>query len=381
MKPQRRHVSIWFTGAKNIVLPQPKGVIGIVVPWNYPLFLGMGPVANALAAGNRCMVKMAANSQNLACLLDDLISQDFDKNTLAIIPGVSASEFTDVPYDHLVFTGSPEVGKKVMQKASQFLTPVTLELGGKSPTVIGEDFDVKEAVERIFQGKLYNAGQTCVAPDYVFVPEHKIEEFVEYAKIIVPKRYPELGTKDFTSIIDSKAFSRLEETLSDARTKGASVIDLLDRSATEGVGNKLSPHIILNAQDDMSVMQDEIFGPILPIKPYSQLSEVLEYINGNERPLALYLFSKDKSIQDFVIKNTLSGGVSLNDVMYHVAQHDLPFGGIGNSGMGHYHGFDGFVEFSKMRPILKQAPIAGTKLLAPPFGRLFNTLYKLMMKF
>jgi coniferyl-aldehyde dehydrogenase len=258
---------------------------------------------------------------------------------------------------------------------------VTLELGGKSPTVIGEDFDVKEAVERIFQGKLYNAGQTCVAPDYVFVPEHKIEEFVEYAKIIVPKRYPELGTKDFTSIIDSKAFSRLEETLSDARTKGASVIDLLDRSATEGVGNKLSPHIILNAQDDMSVMQDEIFGPILPIKPYSQLSEVLEYINGNERPLALYLFSKDKSIQDFVIKNTLSGGVSLNDVMYHVAQHDLPFGGIGNSGMGHYHGFDGFVEFSKMRPILKQAPIAGTKLLAPPFGRLFNTLYKLMMKF
>jgi coniferyl-aldehyde dehydrogenase len=381
MKPQRRHVGMAYLGAKNTVIPQPKGVVGVVAPWNYPLFLAFSPCISALAAGNRCIVKMATNSQTLCRLMDKLISEVFDEETLAVIPGVSANDFTHRPWDHLVFTGSPAVGKIVMATAAKYLTPVTLELGGKSPTIIAEDCDLKMAAERLLFAKFLNAGQTCVAPDYLFIPRGKVAAFVELAKEIVSRRYPTSESQDFTSVIDSKAFARLTTVLQDASDKGAEAINLLGADKANPATRKIPPHLVLNPSDEMQIMQDEIFGPLLPIKPYDDLDEVIEYINGNERPLALYLYSNDKAAQDKVIHNTLSGGMCLNDSMLHVGQHDLPFGGIGNSGMGHYHGQEGFIEFSKLRPIFRQAKKSGILALAPPYGEAFEKMAKLTMKF
>ena len=380
MKPQKRHVGIAYLGAKNTVIPQPKGVVGVVAPWNYPLFLAMSPCISALAAGNRCIVKMASNSQTLCRLMDRLISAVFDEDTLAIIPGVSANDFTHRPWDHLVFTGSPAVGKIVMATAAKYLTPVTLELGGKSPTIIADDYDLKMAAERLLFGKFLNAGQTCVAPDYLFIPREKVASFVELAKEIVSTRYPTSASQDFTSVIDDKAFARLTGVLQDAKDKGAQTINLLGEDKANPETRKIPPHLVLNPSDEMQIMQDEIFGPLLPIKPYDDLDEVIDYINANERPLALYLYSDDKAAQDKVIHHTLSGGMCLNDSMLHVAQHDMPFGGIGNSGMGHYHGKEGFIEFSKMRPIFKQAKKSGILALAPPYGKGFEKMANLMMK-
>ncbi|PCI68847.1 MAG: coniferyl-aldehyde dehydrogenase [Piscirickettsiaceae bacterium] len=380
MKPQRRSVSIWFAGASNKVLPQPKGIVGLIAPWNYPLFLVMTPLANILAAGNRCMVKMATNSQHLAKLLSTLVKQEFPEDTLAILPGVKACEFTPLPFDHIVFTGSPESGKIVMRTAAENLVPVTLELGGKSPTIICDDFDLKTAAERVVQGKFLNAGQTCVAPDYVCVPEQKVSEFIELSKGLIEKRYGNLETDDYTSIIDEKAFNRLTDILDDAQSKGASIIPLLKGEGKNESIRKIAPHLVTDTSPDMTLMKQEIFGPILPVKPYKNLDDVLSYINDNERPLALYLFSNDKAIQDKIIKNTISGGVCINETVLHAGQHDMPFGGIGNSGMGHYHGQEGFNEFSKLRPIFKQFKFSALPLLYPPYGKVFSFIYQLMIK-
>lgn len=381
MKPQKRHVGLAYFGAKNTVLPQPKGVIGVVTPWNYPLFLALSPVTSAFASGNRCIVKMAANSQTLARLLDKLISEKFSSDVLAVIPGVSATEFTHQPWDHLVFTGSPSTATTVMETAAKTLTPVTLELGGKSPTILGDDYDVKTFAERALFGKFLNAGQTCVAPDYVFVPRAKVDAVVAAAKDIVSQRYGTATSNDYTSIIDQKAFNRLSSTLEDAQQKGAKPINLLGSDPINEEIRKIPPHLVLDTNEDMAIMQDEIFGPLLPIKPYDNIEEVLEYINTRERPLALYLYSNDKKLQEKVTYNTLSGGMCINDSMFHVAQHDMPFGGIGNSGMGHYHGREGFNEFSKLRPIFKQASISGVLAMAPPYGKTFEKMYNMMIKF
>lgn len=381
MKPEKRHVGLAFFGAKNTVIPQPKGVIGVVSPWNYPLQLALGPTIQALAAGNRVIIKMAANSQHLCVLLDQLVTQEFDDEVLAVIPGVSAGDFTRRPWDHLVFTGSPGTGKVVMETAAQYLTPVTLELGGKSPTIVADDFDLRTAAERIMYGKLINAGQTCTAPDYLFLPRAKVDAFVAHAKAIVAERYGSADSKDFTSIIDGKAFERVCHTLEDASAKGARTVNLAPGGAANKFTRKVPPHIVLDVQDDMAIMQDEIFGPLLPIKPYDSLDEVIGYINANERPLALYLFTNSQAVQDKVIYQTISGGVSVNDTLLHVAQHDMPFGGIGNSGMGHYHGKEGFLEFSKLRPVFKQARRSGILMLAPPYGPRFEKLIGLMIKF
>jgi coniferyl-aldehyde dehydrogenase len=380
MKPQKRHIGLAYLGGKNTVIPQPKGVVGVVSPWNYPLFLALSPCISALAAGNRCIVKMASNSQTLCRLMDELVSAVFDEDTLAIIPGVSAKEFTHRPWDHLVFTGSPAVGKIVMETAAQYLTPVTLELGGKSPTIVANDCDIRMAAERLLFSKYLNAGQTCVAPDYLFIPRSKVNEFVEISREIVSARYPTTASKDFTSIIDDKAFARLTTVLKDAVDKGAEPINLLGEGKPDAEARKIPPYLILDPGDDMLLMQEEIFGPILPVKPYDDLDEVIAYINDNERPLALYLYSNDTAVQDRVIHNTMSGGMCLNDSMLHVGQHDMPFGGIGNSGMGHYHGVEGFNEFSKLRPIFKQAKKSGILAMAPPYGEGFEKMAKTIMK-
>lgn len=381
MKPKKRHASIAFFGAKNTVLPQPKGVVGVITPWNYPLFLALSPCISAMSAGNRCIVKLAANSQNLCRLLDKLVTAEFDEAFLAVIPGVSASIFSDKPWDHLVFTGSAATGKIVMETAAKNLTPVTLELGGKSPTIIAEDFDVVEAAKRIVFAKFLNAGQTCVAPDYVMIPESKLEAFVAAAKEILPKRFEDLQSGDFTSIIDQKAYERLTATLDDASKNGAELISLLPGESVDETSQKIAPHIVLNVSDNMLIMQDEIFGPLLPIKTYKNLDEVIDYVNANERPLALYMFTNNKAVQEKLIYSTLSGGICINDCMFHVAQHDMPFGGIGNSGMGHYHGGEGFNEFSKLRPIFKQAKKSAVLDLAAPYGKKFERTLNLMIKF
>ncbi|NVK41458.1 MAG: coniferyl aldehyde dehydrogenase [Oceanospirillaceae bacterium] len=381
MAAEKRHVGITFFGAKNKVIPQPKGVVGVVSPWNYPLGLAIGPAIAALAAGNRVIVKMAANSQNLCKLLDKLVSAEFSEDQFAVIPGVSAGEFTDRPWDHFVFTGSPATGKVVMETASKYLTPVTLELGGKSPTIVAKDFNMRTAAERLLFGKFINCGQTCTAPDYLFLPRESVDEFVKHAKDVLNERYGSADSKDFTSLIDEKAFERICDTATDATRKGARVVQLVKSGSPNRSERKYPPSVVLNVKDDMIIMQDEIFGPLLPIKTYDSLDEVIEYINAGERPLALYLFSNDKQVQDKVVYNTLSGGVSINDTLLHVAQHDMPFGGVGNSGMGHYHGKEGFIEFSKIRPVFKQAKQSGILMLAPPYGDRFNKLMNLMLKF
>ncbi|CAA0079964.1 Coniferyl aldehyde dehydrogenase [Halioglobus japonicus] len=380
MKPQRRGVSIWFAGASNKVLAQPKGVVGVVAPWNYPLFLVMGPLASALAAGNRCMVKMAANSANLCELMHKLIGEKFDESTLALLPGVRGSEFTTLPFDHVIFTGSAETGRTVMKAAAENLTPVTLELGGKSPTIIADDFDVELAASRILFTKFMNAGQTCVAPDYVYVPAAKKDAFVAAAKKIMAQRYPQLDNGQFTTVIDDSSYTRLVATMDDAQNKGATLVNLAPNFEPNAATRLLPPHLVLDAADDAKIMQEEIFGPLFPVRTYTDINQVLSYINNRDRPLGLYLFSNDKQLTDMIVKNTISGGVSINDCSFHVAQHDIPFGGVGASGMGHYHGHEGFIEFSKMRPIFSQFRYSALPLMYPPYGKVFKALYSLMIK-
>jgi coniferyl-aldehyde dehydrogenase len=381
MKPQRRHVSLHFAGAQNRVLPQPKGVVGIIAPWNYPLFLVVSPLTSALAAGNRCMIKMATNSQHLCNLLHGLFSRVFPEDMVAILPGVSAADFTPLPFDHLIYTGSPASGRTVMKTAADNLTPVTLELGGKSPAIIGHDFKMVTAAERILHAKFMNAGQTCVAPDYLFVPVGRENDFIDAARRIVPGRYPQLDSKDYTSIIDAPNYQRLRALIEDARSRGAKILNLLPGEAPDDAARRIPPTLVCKISDEMALMQNEIFGPILPIKTYHQLDDVITYINAHERPLALYLFSHDKGRQEKIVRQTMSGGVSINDCAMHVAQHDLPFGGVGNSGMGQYHGFEGFLEFSKLRPVFVQAaqPL-GAAFLYPPYGRIFDRIYNLLIK-
>lgn len=382
MKIQKRRVSITFLGARNQVIPQPKGVVGIIAPWNYPLFLVIGPLTSALAAGNRSMIKMAANSQRLCTLLHRLFSEAFDEDLVAILPGVSSGDFTPLPFDHLIFTGSPSSGRTVMKTAAENLTPVTLELGGKSPTIVCADFNLEQAAERILYGKFINSGQTCVAPDYLFLPEKTVTDFVKMCQKIMSRRYGELISVDYTSVADAKNYERLIALLDDARSKGATLVHLLsDNGSIEGL-RKIQPILALNVTEEMELMQREIFGPILPIKTYRDVDECIEYINMHERPLALYLFTKDRELQQKVLMNTMSGGVCINDCTMHVAQHDMPFGGVGNSGMGQYHGYEGFLEFSKLRPVFMQsAKPLSSSFVCPPYGRVFSKMFDMLMKY
>jgi coniferyl-aldehyde dehydrogenase len=381
MSPQRRHVSILFATARNRVVPMPKGVVGIISPWNYPLFLTLSPLTSVLAAGNRAMIKMASNSQNLCRLLAEKFREIFDEDTVAILPGVRARDFSSLPYDHLIFTGSADAGKTVMRAAAENLTPVTLELGGKSPTIVCDDFDIDEAASRILYAKFLNAGQTCLAPDYLFVPEAKRDAFIAAARRIMPARYPDTSSPQYTSVIDDKSYKRLRSTLDDAQAKGATIVPLVPSSTFDDQLRKIPPHLILDATDDMTVMQNEIFGPLFPIKTYTSLDDVIRYINARDRPLGFYLFTHDRATEDKVLYSTISGGVSVNNCMLHVAQHDLPFGGIGASGMGQYHGREGFLEFSKLRPVFTSPLLPILDQFYPPYTRKHRKLLDFLIKF
>jgi coniferyl-aldehyde dehydrogenase len=362
------------------VIPQPKGVVGIVSPWNYPLFLTVSPLTSALAAGNRVMIKMASASQTLCRLLHEKLGKALPEDVVAILPGVRAADFSTLPYDHLIFTGSADAGRTVMRAAAENLTPVTLELGGKSPTIVCDDFDVEEAASRILYAKFLNAGQTCLAPDYLFLPEGTRERFVEAARRILPERYPDPKSSSYTSIIDEKSYRRLRETLADAEAKGATLVPLVPGAAFDDGLRKIPPHLVLDVTDEMTIMREEIFGPLLPFRTYRDLDEVIAYVNAKDRPLGFYVFTNDRAREEKLLYAAISGGVTINNCMLHVAQHDLPFGGVGASGMGQYHGREGFLEFSKMRPVFTSPRLSMLHHFYPPYtprhGRMLDLLLR-----
>ena len=383
MRPQRRGVD-WlnYFGAKNRVLPQPLGVIGIIVPWNFPVNLSFMVLIDAFAAGNCAMVKMSENSRHLTKLLIEKSPQYFSKDKLIFIEetGGVGEVFSQLKFDHLVFTGSSQTGRAVMAAAAQNLCPVTLELGGKSPAVVCEDFSLRQAAERILFAKCFNAGQICTNVDHLYLPRHHIGEFVEIAKEIVQRRYTSLESLDYSSIIDARSFQRLIDGLQEAKALGATLVPLLDGKPWDEETRKIAPHLVLNMPIGCALQVREIFGPILPVIGYATLDEVVQGINSTPTPLAFYAFSHDERVVDDLVRRTRSGGVAINDALFHAAQHSLPFGGLGESGMGHYHGYDGFVTFSKMRPIFYQARISGMRFMWPPYGKLATKYLGYLLK-
>ncbi|MCV6597491.1 MAG: coniferyl aldehyde dehydrogenase [Mangrovicoccus sp.] len=378
MKPQNRHVPLTVMPASVQVQYQPLGVIGIVVPWNFPIFLALSPLVGALAAGNRAMLKSSEFAPATGDLLKEIIASLYDEDEVTVVTGgvEVATAFTALPFDHLVFTGSTQVGRIVMKAAAENLTPVTLELGGKSPAIVHDDFPMEEAAARIAFGKCFNAGQICVAPDYVLCPRGKVEAFASAYAAIVAKRYPELrDNKDYTAIITERQKARLEAVLLDAKEKGAEIRPINPKSEDLSGTRKMPMTMVLGASDDMLVLQDEIFGPILPIVPYDTLDEAIAYVNGRDRPLALYYFDWNKDRAGEMTKRTHSGGVCINDTVSHVGADDIPFGGIGPSGMGHYHGKEGFLNFSKAKGVVRKGKIDAASFVAPPWDNfMFRSL-------
>jgi coniferyl-aldehyde dehydrogenase len=384
MRPQKRSVDwLVYTGARNRVIPQPLGVIGVIVPWNFPIQLSFGPLIDILAAGNRAMVKMSENSARLSRLLVEISPRYLPPEKLTFFEcGGRGPAFSTLPFDHLVFTGSSATGRAVMASAAANLCPVTLELGGKAPAVVAPDFPIATAAERIMWAKCINAGQVCVNVDYLFLPEGRTDEFVAHTRRIVAGRYPDLNGPDYTAIINQAAYDRLIAMLEDAREKGANVINLTPDQTPNASRRILPPHIILDATEDMTILQEEIFGPLLPIKTYRTPDEVIDYVNAHDRPLAFYPFTNDKRLAERYITRIISGSVGVNEAILQVGQHDLPFGGVGASGMGHYHGYEGFLTFSKLRPVFQQGRFSSIQLaLQPPYGprtkRVLDWMYRL----
>ena len=383
MKPQRSWASLWFLPARREIRPQPLGVVGIIVPWNYPLLLAVAPLVAALAAGNCVLIKMSEFTPRTGELLARLIGTVFPADQISIVNGNAevARKFSALPFDHLLFTGSTAVGRQVMAAAAANLTPVTLELGGKSPAIIGPEADLDIAADKILFGKCVNAGQTCIAPDYVLLPRGKEDAFIDAARRTVARLYPSLAQNaDYTSIINMRHFARLHDVLADAAARGA-IVTPLAIEATELAGTqKIAPTIVHNVDESMQLMQDEIFGPILPLLPYETLDAAIAYVNDHPRPLALYYFGDDAQHIDRVLDQTVAGGVTVNETLLHISQEDLPFGGVGPSGMGAYHGKYGFDTFSKLKPVFYQSRFNGLNLLKPPYGRRFEAMIKLLLK-
>jgi coniferyl-aldehyde dehydrogenase len=378
MAPEPRTVSYVFFPGKNEVRYQPLGLVGIISPWNYPMQLALAPLIGALAAGNRVLIKPSEYVPRTSDLLRTMLAGVFTTDQVAVITGGPevGDAFARLPFDHLVYTGSTRVGKLVMRAASENLTPLTLELGGKSPAIVADDAPLDRAAERIMHGKLYNAGQTCVAPDYALVPEGKEAAFVEAARRAVARLYPTLAANpDYTALINDRHAERVRGYVEDARRRGADVAEINPAGeAFEPASRKVPPTLVRNVRDEMALMQEEIFGPILPVKGYRRLEDAIAFVNDRPRPLALYCFSDDRATARRVLDETTSGGASVNETMFHVAQNDLPFGGVGPSGMGHYHGRDGFLTFSKAKGVFYQGPVDTGALLRPPYGKTVERL-------
>ena len=384
MRPEKRKVDfpLNLLGAKARVEFQPLGVVGVISPWNFPVNLTFGPLAGVLAAGNRAMIKPSEFTPKTSELMAEMVSSAFDELEVAVVLGgpETGADFTTLPFDHLLFTGATSIARHVMRAASENLVPVTLELGGKSPVVVGRSSDLSKTTDAIMAGKLMNAGQICLAPDYVFVPQEKVGDFVESTKASVAKMFPTLlDNDDYTSVINQRHYDRLHSYIEDAQTKGAEVVSInpAGEDFSQQPSHKIPPTLLLGTDDSMAVMQDEIFGPLMPVKGYTTVDETLDYINDHPRPLGLYYFGADSAEEHRVLSHTTSGGVTINDVIMHVAQEDLPFGGVGPSGMGSYHGIDGFKAFSHAKSIFTQSRFNVAELagLRPPYGeKIMKTL-------
>jgi coniferyl-aldehyde dehydrogenase len=378
MRPEKRKPTpaiLGLFGAKAEVRFQPKGVVGVISPWNFPVNLTFAPLAGILAAGNRAMIKPSEYTPATSELMRTMFAGAFSEEEIAVVTGGPevGEAFSRLAFDHLIFTGATSVARHVMRAAAENLVPVTLELGGKSPVILGRSADLKVAAARVMNGKTLNAGQICLAPDYVLAPKDQVEGFVAAAQASVATMFPTIkDNPDYTSIIAQRHYDRITGYIDDARAKGARVIELKPEGEdlSQQPHRKIAPTLILEPTDDMKVMQEEIFGPVLPVKSYQTLDEALDYVNGRDRPLGLYYFGDDAAEREEVLGRTTAGGVTVNDVIMHVAQEDLPFGGVGPSGMGSYHGVDGFREFSHRKAIFSQIKkdIGPLKMLRPPFG-------------
>ena len=383
MKPQKRRVDItMFPGAKNRVIPQPLGVVGLIVPWNFPINLAFSQLVAVFAAGNRAMVKMSENSVALTRVLQRIVPDYFppEKLTFYEETGGVGIEFSKLPFDLIIFTGSGQTGRAVMAAAAANLTPVILELGGKAPAIIDPEFPLERAVDRVLFAKQFNAGQICTNVDYVFVHHSQRDAFIEAARAWVAEHVPDITHTDYTSIIDDRAYQRLIDTLDDARDKGATVVNLCGDRQPDAEKRKIPLYLVLDTKPDMTIRQRETFGPLLMVIEYDKPDDVIDYVNAGDRPLALYPFSNDKALVARYIDRIMSGGVSVNDTLMHVAQHDLPFGGVGPSGMGHYHGYEGFVACSKLRPVFYQSRFSALKYIAPPYGKFTTKLFDFLVK-
>ncbi|MCG9786516.1 coniferyl aldehyde dehydrogenase [Vibrio mediterranei] len=373
MKSKSRPTEWLFKGNKLQVRYQPKGVVGIICPWNFPLYLSIGPMITALAAGNRCMIKMPPNCPATTKALRKMLAEIYAPDLVRIVDGThpEAMEISHLPFDHLVFTGSPNSGKTIMANAAANLTPVTLELGGKSPVVVFDDYDIEKAASRIAHGKGFNSGQICIAPDYAFVPEGKVDAFVEALKKAHIKMYGEIkDNADYTSLVDDAQYQRFIALLEDARLKGATITQCLSL----GERRKMPLFIATNLKPSMRICQEEIFGPLLPVHSYQSIDDVVQYIIERPRPLACYLFSHNTQQREALLNQTHSGGVTINDWGWHVLNHSVPFGGVGNSGIGNYHGEEGFRELSHARTVLQMREWFPIQLFSPPYGNLVQKL-------
>lgn len=383
MRERRVPTAAHFRPGYNRIAPQPRGVVGVMAPWNYPLQLALGPAVAALAAGNRVLVKPSDLTPRLSALLESLVADAFDVDELAVVTGDvdTAKAFARLPFDHLFFTGSTAVGRDVAQAAAANLTPVTLELGGKSPAVIGPHARFDYAVDSLLLGKTLNAGQTCVAPDYVLVPRGREDAFVARARARIAKLYPDFAhNRDYTTIISERHYARLQRLADEAQAAGAQLHALAD-TPSDAASRRFAPTAVTGAPDHVALMQEEIFGPLLPVVPYDTIDDAIRYINARPRPLALYLYDDDAATVERVTRETIAGGMAVNETLMHLACESLPFGGVGASGMGAYHGYDGFVTFSKMKPVFTQARLNTRNLVAPPYGKVFDRLIKTMLRF
>jgi coniferyl-aldehyde dehydrogenase len=363
-------VALNFQPASNRIEIQPLGVVGIVAPWNYPIFLTLGPLVDVLAAGNRAMIKPSEYTPATSRLLAELLGAAFPVEEVAVIEGDAsvAQAFTALPFDHVLFTGSTSVGRAVMRAAAENLVPVTLELGGKSPVILDPSYDAAKAAASVAVGKFFNAGQTCTAPDYVLAPAAQARAFAEGVIAASEAMFPTLtGNPDYTAIISDRHFERLSALVAEAEAGGATV--LRHRETPSGNVRHFPPTVVLNPPLESRLMQDEIFGPVLPVVSVDSVSDAIGFVNARPRPLALYAYTNDAAVERNILDRTHSGGVTINSTIVHTAQEDLPFGGIGPSGMGAYHGREGFFRFSHARAVHKPGFFSGFEFLRPPHGR------------
>jgi coniferyl-aldehyde dehydrogenase len=389
-KKQKRKVTpgvLALLGAKAWVEYQPLGVVGVISPWNFPVNLTFAPLAGILAAGNRCMIKPSEYTPETSKAMAIALAEEFDADEISVITGgpETGANFSGLAFDHLLFTGATSVAKHVMRAAAANLVPVTLELGGKSPVVISRSAPMATTTDALMTGKMLNAGQICLAPDYVFVPEERMGEFVESSKQSVAKMYPTLvDNPDYTSVVNERHFERINNYVEEARGNGVEVVEInpAEEDFRQQQANKIPPTLVINPPEDSAIMQEEIFGPVLAVKSYAQLDETISYVNDHDRPLGLYYFGTDQKEVDQVLGETTSGGVTLNDVLMHISQENLPFGGVGPSGTGSYHGEDGFRSFSHTKAVFRQAKFNPAEKLGlrPPYGDKLMNLLKGQMK-